>query len=125
MIMTHPTKPTLVIGASPKPERYSNAAAKLLQKYGHPVIALAKREGMIDNIPIITKFPVDEKIHTVTLYVGPRHQPEYYGLLKELKPERVIFNPGTFNNELKKELEDIGIVTVEDCTLIMLRAGEF
>ncbi len=118
-------KKTLVIGASSKPERYSNAAVRLLQEYGHPVIALAKRPGFINKIPIVTEFPVNEKVHTVTLYVGPKHQPEYIGLLKELKPERVIFNPGTFNNELKRELNDFGIETVEGCTLIMLRAGEF
>ena len=91
-------KKTLVIGASAKPERYSFAAIKLLRDHGHPVIALAKRAGFVNGIPIITEFPVKEKIHTVTLYVGPKHQPEYYNLLLELKPERVIFNPGTFND---------------------------
>ena len=118
-------KKTLVIGASPKPDRYSNTAVRLLNDYGHPVIALAKRAGFINNIPIVTEFPVNEKIHTVTLYVGPENQKEYHELLKELKPERVIFNPGTFNETLKNDLEKSGIKTVEDCTLIMLRSDAF
>lgn len=123
--MTEAIKTTLVIGASPKPERYSNAAVKLLQQHGHPVIALAKRAGFINGMPVRTEFPVHEAVHTVTLYVGPKHQPEYYSSIVQLKPRRVIFNPGTYNEELKELLEKNGIETVEDCTLVMLRAGEF
>ena len=118
-------KTTLVIGASPKPERYSNAAVKLLQAYGHPVIALAKRAGFIGSVPIRTNVPADEPIHTVTLYVGPQHQPEYYDFLLKLKPRRVIFNPGTFNEELENMLQKEGIEPVEHCTLIMLRSNEY
>ena len=119
------SKTTLVIGASSKPERYSNAAVKLLEELCHPVIPLAKRAGFVNGIPVRTEFPVGEKVHTVTLYVGQKHQPEYYNLLLKLNPERVIFNPGTFNVELKNLLESNGIKTVEDCTLVMLRSGEF
>jgi uncharacterized protein len=118
-------KRTLVIGASIKPERYSNKAIKLLMEYGHEVVALAKREGSVQGIPIQTVFPINEDIHTVTLYVGPAHQPEYYKLLLSLNPQRVIFNPGTENNELKEKLDKAGIETVEDCTLVMLRYGYY
>ncbi len=40
-------KKTLVIGASVKPERYSNKAIHALKKKGHEVVALAtkKRTG--------------------------------------------------------------------------------
>jgi uncharacterized protein len=124
-MMNPSLKTTLVIGASSKPERYSNAAVKLLLENGHRVIALAKREGFVHGIPIVTEFPVNENIHTVTLYLGPKHQPEYYDLLINLKPERVVFNPGTFNDELKALLETEKINTVEDCTLIMLRSGTY
>lgn len=118
-------KTTLVIGASSKPERYSNAAVKLLQEYGHPVIALAKRKGSIGSILIQTDLPENEPIDTVTLYVGPQHQPEYYESLLKLKPRRVIFNPGTFNEKLETMLSDAGIETIEHCTLIMLRSNEY
>jgi len=118
-------KRTLVIGASIKPERFSNKAIKLLIEYGHEVLALAKRTGSVQGIPIQTIFPINEDIHTVTLYVGPAHQPEYYDLLLSLNPQRVIFNPGTENNEFKEKLDNAGIETVEDCTLVMLRYGYF
>ena len=116
---------TLVIGASSKPERYSNKAIHALRKNNHEVIGLAKREGNVSDVRIQTEFPVMDNIHTVTMYVGAEHQPEYYKSILELKPERVIFNPGAENFELAELLEVNGIETIEGCTLVMLSTGQF
>jgi hypothetical protein len=116
---------TLVIGASTKPERYSNMAIRALRKHNHEVFALAKREGVVADVPIKTEFPVNDNIHTVTMYVGAKHQPEYYKSLLELKPERVIFNPGSENFELAEMLEMNGVETIEGCTLVMLSTNQF
>lgn len=118
-------KKTLVIGASVKPERYSNKAIRMLVEYDHDVVALAKRTGNVNGVPIQTKFPHEEKIHTVTMYLGANRQPEYYEDILSLKPQRVIFNPGAENDELKEMLESEGIETVEGCTLVMLRSNQF
>ncbi len=116
---------TLVIGASSKPERYSNMAIHALRKNNHEVIGLAKREGMVSDVRIQTIFPAMDNIHTVTMYVGAKHQVEYYKSILELKPERVIFNPGAENFELADLLELNGIETIEGCTLVMLSTGQF
>jgi hypothetical protein len=42
-----------------------------------------------------------------------------------LKPARVIFNPGTENQEFAQQLEAQGIETIEACTLVMLRTGQY
>lgn len=118
-------KKTLVIGASTNPDRYSNMAIQSLRRHHHDVVALSKREGKVSDVFIQTEFPKNEDIHTVTMYVGASHQLEYYELLLELKPERVIFNPGSENFELKKLLEINGIETVEGCTLVMLNTGQY
>ena len=118
-------KKTLVIGASTNPERFSNKAINLLRKYNHSVIALAKRTGQVSDVLIQTEFPKKVDIHTVTLYVGAERQLEYYQALLELKPERVIFNPGTENFELSDMLEMNGIETIEGCTLVMLNTGRY
>ncbi|MBW6535245.1 MAG: CoA-binding protein [Mariniphaga sp.] len=118
-------KKTLVIGASPKPERYSNIAIRMLREYDHEVVGIAKRVGQVDGVTIQTEFPKENNIHTVTMYLGARHQPEYYDPIIHLKPQRVIFNPGAENDELKEKLELAGIETVENCTLVMLRTGQF
>ncbi len=118
-------KRTLVIGASENPERYSNMAIQSLRNHGYEVTALAKREGFVSDVAIQTDFPDTEYFHTVTIYVGPQRQDEYFDQLLKLKPERVIFNPGTENFELEELLERNGIETIEGCTLVMLSTGQY
>lgn len=117
-------KKTLVIGASENPARYSNRAIRQLRAYQYEVLALAKREGRVEDVNINTKFPEDA-VHTVTMYVGPQRQPEYYDKILALKPQRVIFNPGTENDEFASLLEENDIEAVEACTLVMLSIGNY
>ena len=118
-------KKTLVIGASPKPERYAYKAVSLLNNYNFPVIALGIRNGYIKDIEIIKEKLTYNDIHTVSLYVGADRQKEYYEYIISLKPKRIIFNPGTENNELQQLAQENNIETVEHCTLVMLNSGIF
>ena len=121
--MTH--KRTLVIGASTKSERYSNKAIRLLRMHNHPVEAIGLRSGKVGDVDFKTGFPSIENIDTVTLYVGPARQPQFYDYLLGLNPKRVIFNPGTENNEFAEKLIAQGSEVVEHCTLVMLNTGLF
>jgi len=118
-------KKTLVIGASTNPERYSFLAVNSLRQHGHPVVALGLKPGIIADVEITTEKTSVENIDTVSLYVGPKNQPEYYGFIEGLKPRRVIFNPGTENPEFEGKLRNSGIEAVEACTLVMLSTGQF
>ncbi len=118
-------KKTLVIGASENPERYSYKAICALRKHNHDVVALAKKTGKVDGVKIETEFPVMQDIHTVTLYVGPQRQPEYYSEIIKLKPKRVVFNPGTENPEFVAMLEENGIKAEVACTLVLLSIGSY
>lgn len=120
-------KPTLVIGASENPARYSNMAVKMLQAYKHPVMALGLRNGRIDDITIETEVAAfkDSAIDTITLYLNPKNQVPYYDTILSLKPKRVIFNPGTENPEFEDLLIKNGIETEEACTLVLLRTSQF
>ena len=80
---------------------------------------------MIGNLEIVNGRPVLEDIDTITLYLGPERQREYYDYILSLKPKRIIFNPGTENNELAALAETNGIETVEACTLVMLSIGNY
>ena len=95
-------KKTLVIGASTNPERYSNIAINRLVKYGHTVVALGLKKGIVAGINITNEKEAFENINTVTMYLNPKRQEEYYEYILSLKPERVIFNPGTENPEFYK-----------------------
>ena len=118
-------KKTVVIGASAKTDRYSNRAVRMLHKYGHDVIALGFEHAIIENTIIETDWKVYENIDTVTLYVNPLRQKEYYNYIFSLKPKRVIFNPGTENAELEQLCFDNNIQPIEACTLVMLSTGQF
>ncbi len=116
---------TLVIGASHKPERYSYSAVKLLKDYDHEVVALGRRAREVGDWEILEGKPDLKDIDTVTLYLSAQNQSEYYDYLKQLKPRRVIFNPGAENAELARELEASGIETENACTLVLLNTGQF
>ena len=118
-------KKTLVIGASENPDRYSNMAIRSLRNHGVEVVSVAKKMGKVLDVPIQTDFPDATDINTVTMYIGPVRQPEYYEALLALNPERVIFNPGTENKELAGMLEQNGIKPLEACTLVMLSTNQY
>lgn len=118
-------KRTVVIGASPNPERFSFKAVKLLNSYKHPVEAVGIRDGKILNIEIQKGKPKLEDVHTVTLYLGAQRQPAYYEYIFSLNPKRIIFNPGTENTEFYSMAQKKGIEVIEHCTLVMLNSGTF
>jgi len=119
------TKSTLVIGASLRESRYSNICVQTLVSAHFPVTAVGLREGFINGTPVLTGFPPLADIHTVTLYVGPHNQHSWYDYILGLNPARVIFNPGTENEELEDMLYEAGIEVVEDCTIMMVENGIF
>jgi len=115
----------MVLGASPNRQRFSNTCVKSLIRYGYEVIPLGIKEGKIAGRPIRQNIPAEKDIHTVTIYLNARNQQEYYNYLLSLRPQRIIFNPGAENPELKEKALKKDIEVVEDCTLIMLNSGYF
>lgn len=118
-------KPTVIIGASSNPERYSHMATLRLKKYGHTVFPLGIKAGEIEGEAILTGKPQLRGVHTVTMYVGARNQPEWVDYILGLRPRRIIFNPGAENADLFARAAEQGIECVEGCTLVMLSTGEF
>jgi len=118
-------KKTIVLGASDNPERYSFLAVQKLTKYNHPVIAIGRKAGMIGGVPIITDHPSQKEVDTITLYLNPSLQKEYYDYILSLHPKRIIFNPGTDNEELVEMATEKGIQAIEACTLVMLNTGQY
>lgn len=116
---------TLIIGASTDPSRYAFLAANKLLNHGHDIELLGRNSGEIKGNQIETEKKAFEDIDTVTLYVNPKVQPEYYDYIVGLKPRRVIFNPGTENDEFEALLEKNNIEPIEACTLVMLSTGQF
>lgn len=118
-------KPTLVIGASENPARYSFRAIQDLERYHHPVRAIGARAGKVGNTPIETTTVPLSGIDTVTLYLSPEKQLPYYDYILSLQPRRLIFNPGTENEDLFKKAKEAGIESLEACTLVLLHTGQY
>lgn len=118
-------KKTLVLGASQNPARYSYLALKKLAANNHPVVAIGRRKGKVDDIEITTEQQKIENLDTVTLYLNPNNQKPYYDYLLSLQPKRIIFNPGTENEELYELARQKGIKTEEACTLVLLSIGQY
>ncbi len=115
----------LVYGASINPARYAYIATNLLLEKGHEVFLVGIKKGEVAGISIQQNQPIIPEIDTVTLYVGPAHQQDLLAYLRQLKPTRVIFNPGTENPELMCALTQEGVHVEEACTLVMLHTGQF
>ena len=116
---------TLVIGASANKERYSYKAIHSLVDKSHQVVAIGAKKGMAFDIPIETEKADFHAIDTVTLYLNPKAQQDYYDYILSLKPRRVIFNPGTENPEFYKILEANNIKYEVACTLVLLATNQY
>ena len=118
-------KKTLIIGATPNPQRYANKAANKLVMYGHSIVNVGIKNGEAANQPIEKPEKIYTDIDTITLYVNPNNQKDLYNYILETKPKRIIFNPGTENAELEEKANAAGIETIDACTLVMLATNQY
>jgi predicted CoA-binding protein len=120
-------KKTVLVGATPNQSRYAYLAATMLAEYNFETVLLGIHKGEINGNKIldIRQKPVIDDVDTITLYIGPRRQPEWYNYLLDLRPKRIIFNPGTENDEFEDLARQRGIETLEACTLVMLRSRQY
>jgi predicted CoA-binding protein len=119
------SKKTLVLGASANPSRYSYLAVNKLREHKHPVVAIGRKTAIVADIPVQSETSPIPDLDTVTMYLNPVNQKNYYDYILDQHPKRVIFNPGAENQEFEKILEEKGIQTVEACTLVLLATGQY
>ena len=118
-------KKTLILGATPDTGRYANLAANRLVSSGHPIVNVGLRTGEAAGVPIEKPETIHDDIDTITLYVGPQNQERLYDYILNTHPKRIIFNPGTENEELENMAKEQGIETFEACTLVLLSTGQY
>lgn len=120
-------KKTVIIGATTNPARYAYLAARMLTEYRHEIVPVGIKDGAVFGKEILNIFdrPKIDGVDTVTLYIGPQRQPEHIDYILGLKPKRIIFNPGTENDDFIRRAEEKGIEVLEACTLVMLRSNQY
>jgi uncharacterized protein len=120
-----PQKKTLILGASNNPERYSFLAINRLRSYNHPVVAIGRKKVKVADVEVEIEKKDFENVDTVSLYLNPTNQREYYDYILSLHPKRIIFNPGAENKELSDLAKSNGIKPLEACTLVLLSTQQF
>ena len=123
--MAMAVKKTVVLGASQNPSRYSYLAINRLRAHQHPVVAIGRRVGQVADVDISKDHQVEPDVDTITLYLNPKNQVEYYDYIMSLHPKRIIFNPGTENDDLIRMAKENNIKPVLGCTLVMLSTGQY
>ena len=118
-------KKTVVLGASAKPEKYAYKAISMLVEKGHSVLAIGQNAGEVAGIKIQTKAIPLKNIDTITFYLNPTRQRDYYNYIIKSKPKRVIFNPGTENPEFYQLLKQNNIEVEVACTLVLLTTNQY
>ena len=116
---------TLVLGVSLKSDRYSNMVIRKLLRFNHDVVAFGKREGKVEGIKVTNELNLYNDLHTITLYLNPKRQVNFYDYIVSLNPKRVIFNPGTENPELYSILKEKNIDFEVACTLVLLSTNQY
>lgn len=126
MTKAEPGSKVVVLGASTKEERYSNKAVLMLAEYGHePIPVHPSGQAVHGRETVKTLGEIDGSVDTLSMYIGPAISSNAYESIKELAPRRVVFNPGSENEELSARLAADGIEVVNACTLVMLRTELF
>jgi predicted CoA-binding protein len=118
-------KKTLVLGASDNPDRYSFLAVNRLREHGHPVVGIGSKTTKVGDVGVDTEKKPYQQVDTVTVYLNPDNQREYYDYIVSLHPKRIIFNPGAENKELSALAKANGIQPMEACTLVLLSTGQY
>jgi len=116
----------VVLGASNKPQRYSNMAVHRLRQHNYHVIPVHSRLKEIDGLQVVNSLDdIQIKVHTLSIYIGPLTSAALADSIVALHPGRVIFNPGSESLELEKRLSENNIPFIKRCTLVMLKSGQF
>lgn len=116
----------IILGASHKPDRYAYQALTLLREHNYAVVPVHPTRKSIAGMAVIAALEqAPHGAYSLTIYVNPARGLAAAETIVNIKPKRVIFNPGTESPELQQILTDAGIDWVADCTLEMLRQGRF
>lgn len=118
---------TVIIGATTNPSRYAFLAANMLNEAHFEFVPVGIKQGKVlgkEILDLRTKPQIDD-VHTVTLYIGPQNQPEWYEYILSLNPKRIIFNPGTENPEFMEMAKKQGVEVEAACTLVLIRTNSY
>jgi hypothetical protein len=124
--MNKPNQRVVVLGASNKADKYSNKAFRLLREQGHDAVPVNRGIEEIEGVAVLKDISeVTGHVDTLTMYVNASVSSAASEAIIKLKPDRVIFNPGSNNAVLQEQLTAAEIPWESACTLVLLKSGQF
>jgi predicted CoA-binding protein len=124
--MNSESQTVVVLGASSKRKRYSNMAVRRLVEKGHRVIPVHLTWKQIEGLTVLPSLgDIKETVNTLSVYLAPVNSEKLIDAIVDLRPERVILNPGAECGKLENSLHDNRIPFLKACTLVLLRTGQF
>lgn len=115
-----------ILGASAKPERMAYLAQQRLVEHGHQVFPVSPAyEEILGQKTYASLSDIDETINTLTVYVSPDRLLKLMDEVIQLKPDRVILNPGSESSEVLQALDKAHLNHIQACTQVMLSASSF
>lgn len=109
-----------VLGASDKPERYSNMLIKRLQGRGLEVYPIHPSIKSIHGLPVYPNLEALPKgIDVLSIYLRSDLSDALATSIESSAIPKVVFNPGAENPVLQKKLEAKGFEVVEACSLVL------
>lgn len=113
-----------ILGASDKPDRYSNMLVKRLASKGQELYPVNPALKSIDGIEVYRSLAeLPKGIDVLTVYLNPRRSSALADAIIATGIPRVIFNPGAENEGLSDRLTDAGIRVEEACSLVLSGLG--
>jgi predicted CoA-binding protein len=119
------SKKTIVLGVSPDSKKRAHRVCKKLMEKGHEIIPIGVHEGSVADIPIHTSAPEPEIVHSVVVFIRAERQKQWLPYLMACKPKRIIFNPGSENDELIRLALDNKMEVLHECTILMLSSNRY
>ena len=126
ILLTVMAETVVILGASINPNRYSYKAQQALIEKGHTPVPVNPRYDRIDGIQCHPDLKSLEcHVDTITIYVKPAILGSMTEDIINVRPRRVIFNPGAECREVSARLESAGIKVQNACTLVLLNTSQF
>ncbi len=119
-------KTVVMLGASDNPDRYSNKAFRILREKNHDVVPVNPSLDTLEGVRVahsLSEAPRNPNV--LTVYVNAIRSTELSSDILALAPRTVIFNPGAENSELDRRLREVGIKTLNACSVVLLTTGRF
>ena len=116
----------MVLGASDRPASYSHKAIQAVLANGHTVIPVNPKRKTVAGLECLpSPSAYSGHVDTVTVYVNPVNLRTILDEVLALRPGRVIFNPGTEDEQIEQLLSSGGIPVLRACTIVMSKTGQF